>query len=89
MPEGRFVPSIYRSSAQRRAFGPRAGMLLGLPIGLALAVLVHHAGAGLLAALLAYSIGGSVTLFAVVALASLRPTVIMRRAAAPLHFHRI
>ena len=89
MPEDRFVPSIYRSSEQRRAFGPRAGMLLGLLTGLSLAASVWASGAGLAAAFLAYSLGASLTLFAVVALASLRPAVIVRRAAAPLHFHRI
>lgn len=89
MPEDRFTPSIYRSSEQRRAFGPRAGMLLGLVTGLSLAALVYHSGAGVLAAFLAYSFGASLTLFAVVAFASLRPGVIVRRAAAPLHFHRI
>ncbi|MFT3975367.1 MAG: hypothetical protein QM699_18600 [Amaricoccus sp.] len=89
MPEDRFVPSIYRSSEQRRAFGPRAGMLLGLLTGFGLAAWVYASGAGLIAAFLAYSFGASLTLFAVVAFASLRPAAIIRRAAAPLHFHRI
>lgn len=89
MPEDRFIPSIYRSSEQRRAFGPRAGMLLGLLTGLGLAGWVWASGGGLLAAFLAYSFGASLTLFAVVAFASIRPVALVRRAAAPLHFHRI
>lgn len=89
MPEDRFTPSIFRRSEQRRAFGPGAGMLLGLLTGTALAMSVHASGAGPLAALLAYSAGASLTLLTVVAFASLRPTAIVRRAAAPLHFHRV
>lgn len=89
MRNGHFVPSIYRSSEQRRAFGPRAGMLLGLATGVALATWVGLSGAGLAAAFLAYSFGASATLLSVVAFASLRPAAIVRRAAAPLHFHRI
>jgi hypothetical protein len=89
MRNDRFVPSIYRSSEQLRAFGARAGMLLGLFTGLGLAVWVSIAGAGPLAAILAYSFGATATLFTVVAFVSLRPLVIVRRAAAPLHFHRI
>ena len=89
MSEDRFIPSIYRSSEQRRAFGPRSGMLLGLLTGSALAIAVLGAGLGLVAAFLAYSFGASLTLFAVVALASIRPVALVRRATAPLHFHRI
>ncbi|MBB5223750.1 hypothetical protein HNP73_003704 [Amaricoccus macauensis] len=89
MRNDRFVPSIYRSSEQLRAFGPRAGMLLGLFTGFGLAVWVSIAGGGLIAAFLAYSLGASATLFTVVGFASLRPSAIVRRAAAPLHFHRI
>lgn len=89
MPDDRFVPSIYRSSEQRRAFGPLSGMLLGLFTGLGLAAGVWASGAGFVAAFFAYSFGASLTLLAVVALASLRPAAIVRRAAGPLHFHRI
>ena len=66
MRNDRFVPSIYRSSEQLRAFGARAGMLLGLFTGLGLAVWVSIAGAGPLAAILAYSFGGS-TIFLLIA----------------------
>lgn len=89
MPDTRFVTSIYRSSGHRRAFGPRGGMFLGLLTGAALAVAVLSSGLGLVAAFLAYSLGASLTLFATVGFASIRPVVLVRRATAPLHLHGI
>lgn len=86
MPEDRFIPSIYRNNEQRRAFGPRAGMFLGLLTGTTLAAWVLASGHGIVAAFLAYSFGASLTLLTVVAFASLRPVPLVRRAAAPLHF---
>lgn len=89
MPEDRFVTSIYRSSEHHRAFGPRAGMFLGMLGGGMLAGFLALSGSGALAAFLAYSLGASLTLFAVTGLASIRPVVLARRAAVPLNFHRI